>query len=209
MIIEILKSTSRWEQYTRHKFVRMMKEGSLPLSAFRYYIIQDSKYVEEMNRASLKAASVAPDIDEAIEFINKMFSASDKGKEVHGKIYNLLKISQEEIKRTPINDVNYAYTRHLHYWADKDWYKYLVALTPCMLGYLEIGIFVKDSANPIYKEWAEFYASDVYKEKVDTIIKILNKINIKAQSEIDEYIDIFRRSVNYEIDFWDSGLANA
>lgn len=209
MIIDLLKASSRWEEYTRHKFVRLMKEGLLPFSAFRYYIIQDAKYVEEMNRASLKAASNAPNFEEALRFINAMLGSSDKGKEIHDMIHKTLNLNENEIRLSSMDDINYSYTRHLHYWAEKDWIKFLIALTPCMLGYYEIGVFAKDSKNPVYRTWAEFYSSEIYKNKVDVILDILKKNEDRIREDIEENIDIFRRSVNYEISFWERGLIYA
>lgn len=39
-----------WNKYTRHEFVERLRNGSLPMDVFRYYLIQDTKYVREMQK---------------------------------------------------------------------------------------------------------------------------------------------------------------
>jgi thiaminase len=54
----------------------------------------------------------------------------------------------------------------------------------------------------LYKAWVSFYASNEYKKRVDAIISSLDKVNV----DFDEALEIFNRSVNYEIAFWDEAL---
>ena len=189
-----------WNKYVKHEFVNQLKEGNLDLDVFRYYLIQDSKYVEDMLKALFLAASKGP-ITDTTKILNAILSSRDKGLEINNKLYEKLKISKEEIQRTGYNLVNYAYTRHLYYNANLGWNQFLIAWTPCMLGYSIIGDYVIDTPNEIYKLWATFYSSKEYKKRVETILDILNNINI---NEAD--LNIFIRSVRFEIGFWEAAL---
>ncbi|BAB65687.1 TenA family protein [Sulfurisphaera tokodaii] len=198
---EFLRENSPWEEYVNHEFVKEMIEGTLPQKKFRYYLLQDAKYVEEMLRALLRASALAP-LDKSLKLLHVILSSRDKGTEVNNYLYSRLGITQDEIRRTKMNDVNYAYTRHLNYWAERSWELFLVAWTPCMWGYFEIGKKVVNSTSELYKAWASFYSSDDYKKRVDIILENLDSIEVDK----DLASEIFNRSVKYEIQFWDSAL---
>ncbi|QGA53377.1 TenA family protein [Sulfolobus sp. E5-1-F] len=189
-----------WNKYVKHEFVLKMRDGSLPVDIFRYYLIQDGKYVEDMLRALLIASSKGP-IDKVTKILNLVFSTRDKGLEIHSRLYSKLSISRDEILKTRYNLINYAYTRHLYYYASLDWNEFLVALAPCMVGYSLIGDYVVESTHELYKTWASFYASDEYKKRVEAILDALNEINIT-----EGLLGIFVDSVRFEISFWEASL---
>ncbi|WP_218259757.1 TenA family protein [Saccharolobus shibatae] len=189
-----------WNRYVKHEFVLKMRDGSLPLDIFRYYLVQDGKYIEDMLRALLIASSKGP-IDKVTKVLNLVFSTRDKGLEIHSKLYSELSISRDEIVKTRYNLINYAYTRHLYYYANLDWNKFLVAWTPCMFGYSIIGDYVVESPHQLYKTWASFYASNEYKKRVEAILDALNEVNIT-----EGLLSIFVDSVRFEIGFWEASL---
>lgn len=79
----LLKGTENlWNNYVRHEFVIKMKEGTLPLDVFRYYLIQDAKYVEDMLKAVLLASSKGP-IDIVTKILQAIFYSRDKGLETN------------------------------------------------------------------------------------------------------------------------------
>lgn len=201
MLSDFLKENSPWKDYTEHEFVKKMIDGTLPKENFRYYLIQDAKYVEEMLRALLRASALAP-IDKALRLLYVIISGRDKGLEVNNYLYSRLGITQDEIRKTKMNDVNYSYTRHLNYWAERSWEYFLIAWAPCMWGYYEIGKSVINSNDELYKAWASFYSSDDYKKRVDVILEYLNELNVDK----DLALEIFNRSVRYEIEFWNASL---
>lgn len=189
-----------WEKYVRHDFVKRMKEGTLPLENFRYYLIQDSKYVRVMLRSLLNASSKGP-IEQVSKILLRVFQTRDRGNEVHSYLLRQLKVTEREIQETGYSLVNYAYTRHLFYYSNLSWRHFLAAWAPCMWGYMEVGDFVLGSPNPLYNKWAEFYASQDYKMRVEAIIEALDSLEID-----DGLLKVFRDSVNFEIMFWDSSL---
>ncbi|WP_243671621.1 hypothetical protein [Vulcanisaeta sp. JCM 16161] len=101
------------------------------MDVFRYYLIQDTKYVREMQKAVIEAASRAP-LNEAIDVLTAVFSNVERGAEVHERLFRDLSITEEEVDNTGFNLVNYAYTRHLHYYASLGWPQFLAAWAPCM-----------------------------------------------------------------------------
>ena len=56
-------SGADWTEYTWHPFVQRLSDGSLPLAAFRHYLIQDYLFLVQFARAEalavVKSESVA------------------------------------------------------------------------------------------------------------------------------------------------------
>ncbi|BCU69718.1 TenA family protein [Stygiolobus caldivivus] len=189
-----------WEKYVKHEFVKQMKEGTLPQESFRYYLIQDSKYVEVMLRGLMRASSFAPS-SQATQILSTILNTRDKGMEVHNYLLDKLGITHEEITNTGYNLANYAYTRHLYYYSTKGWKEFLSAWAPCMWGYYEVGKYVADSPNQLFSKWAEFYASDEYKRRVEAILGALDSYEFS-----EDLLIPFSASVRFEIMFWEYSL---
>ncbi|KAI9820265.1 MAG: hypothetical protein M1827_005887 [Pycnora praestabilis] len=66
-----------WREHTQHEFVNRLADGSLPLEAFKYYLIQDYLYLVQFARANALAAYKAKHIEditmsaEIVTHINK------------------------------------------------------------------------------------------------------------------------------------------
>ncbi len=189
-----------WDKYVRHEFVIKLADGTLPHDVFRYYLIQDAKYVEEMQRAVIKAASRAP-VSEAAEVLIAVFANPERGAEVHSKLYEALKIDESEVRSTGFNLINYAYTRHLHYYASLGWQEFLAAWAPCMWGYSEVGHLVQSSRDPIYAEWGKFYASEDYLSRVSAVLRTIDQQQVTPEMQ-----RAFLNSVRFEIMFWEAAL---
>ncbi|BAB59225.1 transcriptional activator tenA [Thermoplasma volcanium GSS1] len=201
MIAEDLKRRAEdlWEKYVKHEFVERMRDDTLPVDSFKFYLVQDSLYVEEMVRSVIRAAASMP-FDMAYEILSKIVLNRDKGMEVHGQLERELGITG----KGKMTMTTYSYTRHLIYASTLGWPQFLAAWTPCMWGYSFIGKYVVATKNMYFKRWAEFYASDDYMERVSVILKSLDRFN----GDASELSDLFKASVKYEIMFWQSALDN-
>ncbi len=193
------KYETQWKAYVNHEFVRRMKEGTLQHEVFKYYLIQDSKYVKDMTK-SLALASANALEDKVSSFLVKILLSKDRGKEVHERLMAKLGITEEEIENSRYSLVNFAYTRHLLL-SSRSWETFIFAWTPCMVGYHEIGKAVLDSKDEIYKEWASFYASSDYEGRVRMVLKELNSITPNDHLE-----RLFEDSVRLEALFWESAM---
>ena len=199
---EVLRQSAgdMWNQYVRSGFVGMLYDGTLPRDVFRYYLIQDSKYVAEMQRAVIRAASQAP-LQEAVKVLLAVFANPERGAEIHSKLFSELNISEAEVGSTGMNLTNYAYTRHLNYYASLGWPQFLAAWAPCMWGYSEVGSYVASSRDPLYRAWGDFYASDDYNSRVRALLEVLDNYNVTPEMQ-----RAFVNSVRFEISFWESAL---
>ena len=52
-----------WEAQLRHPFVVALGKGTLPLEKFRFYILQDARYLEELTKVFAAGAEKAEDAE--------------------------------------------------------------------------------------------------------------------------------------------------
>ena len=75
-----LKNLARpiWQAQLRHPFVVALGKGTLPSRKFKYYILQDSRYLEELARIFAAGAKRATDAPTALRFA-KLVEENDYG----------------------------------------------------------------------------------------------------------------------------------
>ena len=57
-----------WAAQLRHPFVVALGKGTLPPKKFKYYILQDARYLEELARIFAIGSAKATDADTALRF---------------------------------------------------------------------------------------------------------------------------------------------
>ncbi|KAK4925600.1 trifunctional hydroxymethylpyrimidine kinase/phosphomethylpyrimidine kinase/thiaminase, partial [Elasticomyces elasticus] len=63
-LLERKDVASAWHQYTHHKFVQALGDGTLPHETFKYYMIQDYLYLIQFARANALAGYKAKKLDD-------------------------------------------------------------------------------------------------------------------------------------------------
>jgi thiaminase len=163
-------------------------------------LIQDSKYVEEMQRAVIRAASQAP-LPEAVKVLLAVFANPERGAEVHSRLFRELNMSEVEVSSTGMNLTSYAYTRHLNYYASLGWPEFLAAWAPLHVG-LQRGRQLRCALQrPPLQGLGEFYASDDYNSRVRAVLDVLDQYSVTPEMQ-----RAFVNSVRFEISFWESAL---
>lgn len=203
-----------WDAYIHHDFVRKLGEGTLPLKAYRDYLIQDYLYLRQFARANAIAIYKSHDIAEMQE-ANTAISNIIHEMTSHKKVLERWGVSTAGIDEVPEKQVTIAYTRYVldigmaGTVLDLD-----VALAPCTFGYAEIGLELKpktdaDQSNP-YREWVEDYASDWYQTASDTASARLDELEARegglSKLRRHELIGIFATATRLEADFWQQAL---
>lgn len=201
-----------WEEYTKHEFVRCLADGSLPLEAFKFYLVQDFLFLKHFARAYALAVYKA-------EHLEDMRAAASSTAAILGETGVHLKycaewgLNENDIIATREAPETTAYTRFvLERGMSGDLLDLHVALSPCAVGYAEIGRLIVDelgvkSNNP-YKDWIDVYSGEEFGEGAAAQIKMLDR-----QSELrggpgrfEGLIETFRTATRLERDFWQMGL---
>jgi thiaminase (transcriptional activator TenA) len=198
-----------WAAQLNHPFVVGLGTGTLPERKFRYYILQDARFLGDLARVFAIAAQKAPDADSAIRFsklVEETLAVERGLHENYGKQWHL---SPKQMAATPMAPTNYAYTRHMLQVAE---YGSAVEATgvalPCAWVYCVVGQHLLRKGPPRkshpYRDWLMLYGSPEFaevgrwmREKVDTWVKGAGDA---ARARMEEAFVISSR---YEWMFWE------
>jgi len=202
-------ATSIWEAQLTHPFVVALGNGTLPESKFKYYILQDARFLGDLARVFSAAAQKASDSESALRF-NKLAEETILVErslhESYGKKWGLTVMQMTSVPMAP---TNYAYTRHmLAVAASGTAAEITVVALPCAWVYCVVGQhLLKNGAPPKnhpYRDWLMLYASPEFAEvqvwmrkKVDQWAKTAGKEELRRMEES------FIISSRYEWMFWE------
>ena len=198
-----------WNSYLEHPFVSGIADGSLDINKFRFYMIQDYRYLLEY--AKLFALGVVKaDKEEIMRKFSLMVKETLDGEmEIHKKYMARLGITAEEVEITKTSRKNQSYTSYMLDVAFRgDVLDILVAVLSCAWSYQFIGehhINVKGAINnESFGEWIEGYSSAEYVNNTNEIIDLVNELGENISQEKANYLkEIFVNCSKYEYDFWD------
>ena len=215
-IFDRLKAAAptEWASYVGHSFVRQMGQGSLPETAFRTYLVQDYLFLIQFARAWALAAykSRRPsDIRAAQAGLAAILDETD----LHVRLCARWGLSKADIEAAPEHQATVAYTRFvLDCGAAGDLLDLHVALSPCVIGYAEIGRALSPDGvaalgDHPYREWIGEYAGEGYQGVAAAARLHLDELAARSMTEqrFTELVAIFAQASRLEADFWQMGLA--
>jgi thiaminase/transcriptional activator TenA len=223
-VFEALKAETagEWDAYVRHAFVERMADGSLPESAFRHYLIQDYIFLRHFARAYALAVYKSDDVVEMRQAAATLDALINDEMSLHVQYCAGWGIDETEMGSAPEDAANMAYTRYvLERGLSGDLLDLLVALSPCVAGYGEIGqrLAALDSAtapgNP-YRQWVVTYGGEDYQGVARASIEQLDRVAARRLGPVarmsprwPELARTFREATRLEIGFWQMGLDSA
>ncbi|KAF5333616.1 hypothetical protein D9611_002764 [Ephemerocybe angulata] len=219
----LIKHTNEiWKSYVQHDFVKQLGKGVLSRESFVYFIKQDYHYLKYYSRAyGLLAAkaSTFPSIRSATEVILNVL----KEISTHTTFCESFGVTPEELEATPESTATTAYGAYiLNVGLQGDQAKLIMALMACLLGYGEVGLWLKKEAsrsgsgivlegNP-YKKWIEDYSGEHYQGAVRMGIESIEKLvenDGPSPERLQEWKDVWRRCTELEKGFWDAAMVQA
>ncbi len=203
-------ASDQWNGYCHHPFVNQIGEGTLPISAFRYYLEQDYVFLIHFSRAWALAAYKSTTVDDMMWASDILHSTLHTEMNLHVLFSERYGVSQQDLETAEEAKDNLAYTRFvLDQGLSGDLLNLYVALMPCVVGYAEIGLrlsldYAQTIADNPYREWIEMYSSQDYQELAIKSISRLERIARErgANARIDNLIEVFRKATLLETDFW-------
>ena len=207
---------SNWLLYTKHEFVQKLANGSLHENFFLNYLKQDYLFLIQFSKAWSLAILKSDNLEEmkiAASTVNELINF-EMG--LHISLCEKYGISKFDLENTEEENENIAYTRYvLELGYSGDFLDLLSALAPCVLGYGEIGINLKDS-NPkisMYRKWIETYSSSEYQNVCFNVGKLIDKSfqlrlgeNYTNTYKWKKANQIFKKATSLEVDFWNMAL---
>ncbi|MBI2881547.1 MAG: thiaminase II [Candidatus Tectomicrobia bacterium] len=197
-----------WRAIFRHPFLREVGGGTLAIDRFRYFILQDSLYLQDFARALLLAGSKAHDPDTLKMFAEHAAGCVEVERALHRGLARRIGLSPRALKTARRGPVTEAYTRHLLSVAQGGTLAEAVAaLLPCYWVYWEVGkrLSRRSPKNPVYREWVSSYASEAFGRLVRRQLRLVDDLGERVCREEQEKMKAhFRLSSRYEYLFWDA-----
>ncbi|MGK7865907.1 TenA family protein [Falsiroseomonas sp. E2-1-a20] len=161
------EAAADWQAYTWHDFVRRLSDGTLPLAAFRNFLIQDYLFLIHFARAQALAVFKAESLP-AMRQKSGSIAAILEETALHLGYCAEWGIAEDTVRATPESAETVSYTRYV---IDRglagDILDLEVALAPCTVGYGEVALRIladpnrRVQGNP-YQSWIEAYAAPAY-----------------------------------------------
>ena len=193
--------------HVEHPFVLGMKDGSLEFNKFKFYMIQDYKFLIEYCRVISIAISKAKSF-EFMSFLSNLLNETlNSEMKLHESFCDDFGIKKSDLINSKSALGTQAYCNYLLSIA----YKFeseLIAcsLLPCQWGYDEIGRnLLKDNQakeKSFHKRWINAYNDPEYQNVTTWLINYVDSIKEKVDNKIAN--EIFEESLQQELKFWDS-----
>jgi len=204
-----------WAAYTRHAFVQGLGDGTLPREAFLRYLVQDYIFLIHFSRAWALAVTKADTVDEMRLAAGTVDALINGEIALHVKTCAEAGLSEADLFNAAELPQNIAYTRYvLDAGHSGDFLDLLAALAPCVMGYGEIGTWLRDTASSdIYADWIDTYSGPEYQGTCEAVGTLID--NALARRLGDEptasprwaaLTHRFVTATRLEVSFWDMGL---
>lgn len=202
-----------WDAYTWHPFVRGIADGSLPLPAFRRYLLQDYLFLVQFVRAYALAAFKAESLD-AFREKTSAIQALLHEMTLHIGYCADWGIAEADVLKEPEAPQTVAYTRWvLDRGFTGDILDLEVALAPCAIGYGEIALRIEASPirrhgdNP-YESWIAMYSGEEYQALARASAERIDRLGEShgGTARLPVLAATFEQAARLEADFWQMGL---
>ena len=199
-----------WEGYLRHPFVTGIGDGTLDEDKFRFYMIQDYRYLVDYARVFALGVAKAQTIADMRVFAAYVHEIMDVEMEIHRSYMKRLGIPEADAEQTPVSTVNAGYTAYMLRVAyDEGPAEIAASILACAVSYEKIayGLLAEHpeaADHPFYGEWIRGYANEDYAAENRKLEAMLDRMTEGYSEErIQRLEEIFRICSDWETLFWD------
>lgn len=209
-------AAAEWHDYTWHPFVRALSAGTLPLPAFRHYLIQDYLFLVHFARAEALAVFKAESLEAMREKTAAIGAILDETR-LHLDFCAEWGIPEAAVRAAPESAETVSYTRYV---IDRglagDILDLEVALAPCTVGYGEVALRIladpgrRAVGNP-YQGWIDAYAAPAYQALARGAAARIDALGEShgGAARGPALLATFREAARLEARFWQQGLDRA
>ena len=199
-----------WGASFDHQFVHALAEGSLDEERFRFYQMQDARYLESFSDAAAILSTRCPEPDDKLWFIDAARMALVTEGELHAGYGERLNYDAGDIAALTCTPNNRGYQDHMISCAQRGTLVEAVgALTPCPWLYIEIGQRLEAVLGDVptdhpYADWLAMYRDPAFNAYMDEILERLQRFADAADADArDRAKTAFLTSIRYEWMFWE------
>lgn len=182
-------------------FIKQLSNGKLPLSTFRYYLIQDNHYLTAFNRLHQEIATRLPAAD--AEILVRLGEGEDAARQ---KMHQEIGLGTRELQETPTAPNAYSYITHMYYQLDNYGAAAATAgLLPCYWLYSKLArrLGVKHSPVHLYQEFFDSYTAADFTASTEQMKAIVNRQAANTDpAGRQQMARSFKISCYYEEQFW-------
>jgi thiaminase/transcriptional activator TenA len=202
-----------WTGYTWHPFVQRLSAGTLPLPAFRHYLIQDYLFLGHFARATALAVVKGESLAAMREKAAAVLAILDEMK-LHLRYCADWGLAEQDVIGTAETAETVSYTRWvLDRGFSGDILDLEVALAPCTVGYAEVALRIladparKVSGNP-YQSWIDTYAAEDYQALARAAAARIDTLGLShgGEARFARLAADFAEAARLEQRFWQQGL---
>lgn len=186
-------------------FIQQLAAGTLPIAQFKFYMEQDSNYLEYFGRTLSLIAARVHDIKQVLDFIRFAEGAIVVENELHESYFKEFNVSGQ----APLSPTCHHYIHFMQSTAALAQVETaMAAVLPCFWIYKKVGDFILESqtgaANP-YQNWINTYAGDEFGLLVDKAIAICDDAAAQCTpAQQEKMTAAFLTASRLEWAFWDS-----
>jgi thiaminase/transcriptional activator TenA len=200
-----------WAESFRSPFVTELLNGSLDTERFRFYQMQDARYLEAYADACSVISTRIVDPSGKLWFIDAARMAILVEQSLHENYGLTLGYSAADIASISLSPDNRAYQNHIRMAANHgSLLEGIAALSPCPWLYADIGQFILSTQGDVddghpYADWIRQYSDPIF---VSYTNELLEHLEYHARRTTDEAeknraVELFVLSTRYELLFWD------
>lgn len=198
-----------WKASFDHPFVKALADGTLAPLNFRFYQMQDARYLEAFADACSMISTRFPRPEEKLWFIDAARLALVVESQLHEGYGARLGYTRGDIEALELSPNNHAYQNHMISAAQRgDLLEAVAALTPCPWLYTEMGIELERRLGTIaddhpFSDWLRTYADPSFISYTNTLLGILQHVaDARGDLERARATSAFVTSARYEWMFW-------
>ena len=198
-----------WKMYLTHPFIRKIKDGSLDIEKFRYFMLEDYLYLFEYVKVFAIGLTKTKDFNLMKLFAESIDAILNHEMNIHKSYMKRIGISDEQLQNFKPSLTNTSYTSYMLSVAQAgDVTDIVSSVLACSWSYAEIGNYIASDENALnhefYGEWIRGYSGKEYQDTNNMLIHLLDDITKDISEEKYEKLqEIFINCSLYEKKFWD------
>ncbi len=194
----------RYQSILDMPFIKELSDGTLPQEKFRFYMAQDSLYLEHFGRTLSLIAAKIQDLQDVLAFMRFAENAIVVENALHESYFIDFGVKDKGIAEPACHH----YIHFLRSTAALESVEIAVAaVLPCFWIYRKVGDYIYNNLNAInnpYQKWIDTYGGEEFSVAVDQAIAICDRLAENSTEETREKMtEAFIMSTRMEFYFWE------
>lgn len=198
-----------FQAYLEHPFIVEMLEGNLSKERYKRYLIQDTHYLKDYSKVFANIYLLLDRVKD-LQFLHRcMGVVMSEETNMHIQYLKDFNLDVYQIESLKIEKATREYLDYmLSFTKENNAAKLFCVALPCTLTYEYIGKSLKakrllQGNDNYYDPWIDAYAGQAFEKFALDSVDLMNRLTEKLSlTEKEELIEIFIKSCEYEMEFW-------